>query len=247
MSEGPGEGGAAAGPPETAYVPSFPAIRKLDAYWAKGERLLCGALFVGMSLLVFAAVVTEVFGVRRNPIDLVALFGVCLLGVRTRAVKEGERKPAWPLSLAIAAGLTVAIGGGVYLYVSQLPGGLPWAQKLSLVAMLWVALLGASIAAHDRAHIALEFGEKLWPKKLVPYIKALAHGVTSAVCVIGCILAVHLVRKESGTIEANEWLPRTYVFVIVPYMFAAMAVRFLAQAVTIATGTSAPTEDRLPT
>ena len=246
-SDGQAEAPGGASPPETAWVPTFPLIRKIDAYWATGERMVCAALFLAMALLVFAAVITEIFGVRRNWFDVVVLFGVCLLAVRTRAVKDGETKSKWPMSLGIAAGLTGAIAGGVWLYVEQLPGGLPWAQKLALVMMFWVALLGASLAAHERAHLALELGEKLWPRKLLPYIKAAAHGLTSAFCVFGMLVTWQLVRLDDSAIAANDWLSRSTAFLVLPYMFAAMAVRFLAQAVTTATGTDAPMEDRLPT
>ncbi|MEZ4368249.1 MAG: TRAP transporter small permease subunit [Kofleriaceae bacterium] len=247
MSEDAGGAPAAAPAPEVAWVPTYPRIRRLDAAWARGERLLCGLLFLAMAVLMITAVIAETFGQRREVIDVVALYGVCLLAVRTRAIKGTERRLGWPASAGVAAVLAAAIAGGVVLYTERLPGGLPQAQPLALVMMLWVGLLGASIAAHERAHLALEFGEKLWPARLAPYVKAAAHGVTSAFCVAGMILAAHLVATTRGTVDVNDWLPVAYVMVILPYMFAAMAVRFLAQAVTTATGTAAPAEEQLPT
>src|SRR5687767_8985893 len=80
------------------YVPSFPLIRKIDDAWHRLERGACAVLFLAMGLLVFAAVVKETFGVRKEWTDVVILFGVCLLGVRTRAVKDGERRHGWPVS-----------------------------------------------------------------------------------------------------------------------------------------------------
>jgi TRAP-type C4-dicarboxylate transport system permease small subunit len=246
-SDGQAEAPGGVSPPEPAWVPTFPLIRKIDAYWAMGERGLCAVLFLAMAVLVFAAVITETFGTRRSWGDVVVLFGVCLLAVRTRAVKDGETRKSWPVSLGIAAGIAAAIAAGVWFYVERLPGGLPWAQKLSLVMMFWVALLGASLAAHERAHLALELGEKLWPKKLLPFVKAAAHGLTAAFCAFGMVVSWHIVQLDTSTIAANDWLSRSTAFIVLPYMFLAMAVRFLAQAVTTATGTEAPMEDRLPT
>jgi len=159
MAEETGEAGAG-----TRYVPSFPWVRRLDAAWYRAERLACAVLFLAMAALVFAAVVKETFGARKHWYDVAILFGVCLLGVRTRAVKDGETRPGWPVSLAIAAVVTGAIVGVVVLYLRSTPGTMIWAQKLTLVMMIWVALLGASIATYDRSHLALEMGEKLWPK-----------------------------------------------------------------------------------
>ena len=232
------------------WVPSFPLIRRIDEVWYRLERLVCGAMFLAMAGLVFAAVLQETFGNRREWIDLVVLFGVALLGVRTRAVKDGERRPGWPLALAIAAAITAALAGAMRLYVGWAEGGLIWAQKLTLVLMMWVALLGASMATYDRSHLALEMGEKIWPAGWRRYVKAAAHGVTSAFCVIAFIVSIHLVAAsadEGSLIEANRWLSRWQALLILPYAFAAMAIRFLAQSVTVATDRAKPAEEQLPT
>jgi hypothetical protein len=83
--------------------------------------------------------------------------------------------------------------GAVYLYTDQFAGKIIPAQKLALVMMLWVALLGASMATYERSHLALEMGEKLWPARLVPYVKATSLALASAFCVAACYLAIELV------------------------------------------------------
>ncbi len=239
----------AAGAP-TAWVPTYPRIRRLDALWYQGERALCAAMFLVMALLVFASVVAETFTTRRRWIDVAVLFAVCLLATWTRAVKDGERPRSAPVAVGVAAVATAALAGAVYLYTEALPGGVIWAQKLTLHMMLWVSLLGASIATYERSHLALEMGEKLWPAQALRFVKAAAHGVTSAFCLVCAVLAVHLIGKqqeEGLLVEANRWLSVWQSFLIMPYAFAAMAVRFLAQAVTTVTGAEAPAEDRLPT
>lgn len=235
--------------PAPAWTPTFPTLRRIDALWHKAERLVCGLIFLVMALMVFAAVVTETFGNRRHLSDVAILGGLCVMATRTRAVKPGETRWSWPVSLAIAAGATVVIAAAVYLYTERFTGGFIWAQKLSLVMMIWVALLGASMATYERSHLSLEFGEKLWPARVLPYIKALALAVAAAFCVAACWLAIDLVsaqRHEGLRVDANRWLPTWAAFVIVPYAFAAMAVRLAAQAVTTGTGKAEPVEERLP-
>lgn len=232
-----------------AWTPTYPTIRRIDHLWHQVERFLCGGIFLVMALMVFAAVVTETFGNRREWSDVVILAIVCVMAVRTRAVKEGETRWSWGKSLAIAAVATAAIAVGVYAYTERFAGGFIWAQKLALVMMIWVAMLGASMATYERSHLSLELGEKLWPARLLFAVKALALGVASAFCVAATLLAVELVqsqRDEQLLIDANEWLPTWAAFVIVPYAFAAMAVRLLAQAYTTATKTAEPVEERLP-
>jgi len=236
--------------PSATWEPSFPRIRRLDETWFRAERALCAAMFLAMAVLVLAAVVTETFGNRRHGGDVAVLFGVALLAVRTRTVKDGERRWRWWEAVALAAAVTAALAAAVYLYTEHFPGGFIWAQKLALVMMIWVALLGASMATHERSHLALEMGEKLWPERARRHVKAVAHAVTSGFCLAGLLLSIHLVRSQAGQglhVEANSWLPTWQAFLILPYTFAAMAVRFLAQAVTQTTGTARPEEARLPT
>jgi TRAP-type C4-dicarboxylate transport system permease small subunit len=255
MSEGDGTVPEAPEVPEArvvraAVVPSFPLIRKIDNAWYRLERIVCSVLFLAMATLVFAAVVTETFGNRREWSDAAILLGVVLLGVRTRAVKSGEQRLGWPVSVAVAVAVTGAVIGLLELYLWWSTGGLIWAQKLTLVMMIWVALLGASMATYERSHLSLEMGEKVWPRKWLRFIKAISHGVTSGFCVVCLLLSIYLVQSQADQglrIDANRWLHTWQAFLIMPYTFAAMAVRFLAQAVTTATGSAAPEEDRLPT
>jgi len=53
-------------------------------------------------------------------------------------------------------------------------------------------------------------------------------------------------RHEGLIVDANDWLPTWTAFLIVPYAFAAMAIRLLAQAFTTGAQTAEPVEERLP-
>ncbi|KAB2904670.1 MAG: TRAP transporter small permease [Kofleriaceae bacterium] len=237
-------------PSAGAWTPTFPAIRRLDHYWYLGERWLCGLVFLFMALLVFGSVLSEAFTTRREWTDVAILFVVCLIAVRTRAVKDGEPRWSYGVALAIAAGATAVVIGGVFAAIWLLEGHSIMIQKLALVMMIWVALLGASMATYERSHLSLEMGEKLWPEKLLHVVKAVAHGVTSAFCFAALLLSIDLVvsQKDLGVrIEDTDWLALWQAFLVVPYAFGAMAVRFLAQAVTLGTKKAEPMEERLPT
>lgn len=245
-----GEGNGPGLSPEVEWTPTYPLVRKLDELWFKGERIVCGTMFLLMALLVFAAVVSDIFGIRRQWSDLVALFGLVYLAIRTRSVRAGESRPSHPASFGIAAALTAAIAGVVYLYVERYPGGFVFAQKLALVMMLWVALLGASMATYERTHLALEMGEMVWPSRLLHVVRAFAHAVTSAFCIGLLLLSLNMVahNQETGeVIRGLEWMPLWFAVVIMPYTFAAMAMRLLAQSFTVLTRTEKPKEEQIPT
>lgn len=236
--------------PEVEWTPNFPRIRRLDALWHRGEMWLCGTMFLIMGLLVFAQVLTASFGTRRELIDLVVLFALAYIGTRTRELKGNERRLGHPASLAWAGVITAAIAAALFAYTEYGPRSLVWAQKVSLVAMLWVSLLGASLATYERAHLALELGEKLWPRKVLHIVNAGAHAMTSAFCLLLLWLSMNMLMGpvvQGQNIEPLTWLPKWTAIIVMPYAFAAMAVRLAAQTVTLVTGTAKPKEEQLPT
>jgi len=245
-----GEGDGSGLSPEVEWAPNFPLIRKLDEWWFRAERIVCGTMFLVMALLVFAAVVSDIFGIRRQWTDVVVLYGFVYLAIRTRELREGESRPSHPLTVALALVVTAFIAGVVYLYVERYPGGFVFAQKLALVMMLWVALLGASMATYERTHLALEMGEMVWPRRLLHLVRAFAHAVTSAFCIGLLILSINMVGQNHGTgevIRGLEWMPLWFAVLIMPYTFGAMAVRLLAQSFTVATRSEKPKEEQVPT
>ena len=238
--------------PELEWRPNYPLIRRIDAIWYAFERLVCGVMFLTMALLVFAAVVSDVFGTRREWSDLLVLYVFAYLGVRTREVRFelGEEKPGPWVSLAIAAAITAGVAGAVVLYVERYPGGFVFAQKLALVMMLWVALLGASMATYERTHLALEMGEMLWPRPLLHLVKALAHAVTSAFCLALFVLSMQMVFHDHSSDErilGLIWMPLWVAVLIMPYAFADIAIRMLAQSFTRATRGERPMDEQIPT
>lgn len=237
--------------------PSFPRIRKIDEIWFRAERYLCGCMFLLMGLLVFVAVVRDIFGTRHKWTDLIILYGFALAAVRTRTPSEGKERPGWPRAAGIALGLTVAIAVLVEVYVRNLPGGFVWAGEVALGLMLWVAFLGASMATYEKAHLSLEFGEKIWPKRVLHVVRAAAHAVTSAACIALLALTIHSIREHhaaweaaghhGSTLQTLDWVPLWAVFLIFPYLFTAMAVRLLAQTYTIATRRDQAPTEQIPT
>ncbi len=216
-------------------------------------------MFLVMSLLVFAAVVSGVFAGGGRWYQGLILFIAAYVGCRTRAVKEGETRLGQGASLGIAVGLTLLLGAVIHYYTRAFPGGLPQAPALALCLMLWVALLGASITTFERSHLALEFGEKLWPQRILHLVKAAARAFTALCCAslfwLSMIVVIerhdlwvqgdHMADLVAGL--QTEGLPAWVVLVIMPYTFAAMTIRMLAQSYTIATRSAAPEEEQLPT
>jgi len=256
--------------PEVEWTPNFPRLRAIDQRWCAVERAVCGVMFLLMSLLVFAAVVASVFANRGNWMHGVVFFGVMFTACMTRVVKDGEvaRPHTERLirSLLISAIVTGVAVAAVKYYLEAFPGGLPQAPAFALCMMLWVALLGASITTYERSHLALEFGEKLWPARYLHVVKAAGRAVAAMCCIFLLYLSFVEVNFryelwENGGRNADivpglahmklfggdVSLPQWIVLVIIPYTFAAMTIRFLAQTYTLGTRAAKPEEEQLPT
>lgn len=231
-----------------SWTPTYPRLRKLDEKWYWAERALCSVMFLAMALLAFSQLLAEAFVNRHKWSDVLVLAVVVLLGVRTRAVIGSEAKMSWPVSIAWAVGIAGVVSAGVYYFATTFAGKLIWTDSLALILMLWVALFGSSMATYERSHLALEFGEKLWPTSLRHWIKAAAHGVTAAFCVVAVYITYQSLMDEMKMDRSSgvEMLPMWAVYLIFPYAFIAMGVRYFAQAVTTATKTEEPMEERLP-
>lgn len=139
-------------------------------------------------------------------------------------------------SFAKAFLVVVALGVAVRLFVWLLPNGLVWSQTLGLVIMLWIGMLGASMATRDHRHLALDLGSKVWPKRVLPIAQGAGNLITALFCFVLAALAVISLRDHFGDWRDTDGaggtfvalpLPKWLAFVIMPAGFAMMGARFL--------------------
>ena len=139
------------------------------------------------------------------------------------------------LSIAVLAAMSVlpiieiigrvTVGHGI-------PGSIPLVQNLTL----WVAILGAALAARADRLLALTtrafLPEKLG-KPIVIFTSAIAAAVTGALCAA----SVDLVRIERGSGDTVAWgIPVWVVLTVMPAGFALITGRILWHASTSAAG-----------
>ncbi|MBI4510896.1 MAG: TRAP transporter small permease [Deltaproteobacteria bacterium] len=134
---------------------------------------------------------------------------------------------------AVTAGLALLIKGILLAF----PNGVVWAPPIALSSMLWVGFIGASMATYEKRHLALEMGEKIWPQSVVPIVRGLALVATAGLCIFLLLLAClsiqdhfrgWLVNHLVGNLDPTP-IPRWCVFLIFPYTFVVMILRFLGQ------------------
>lgn len=164
--------------------------------------------------------------------------GVGFFTVVVQAALRMRGRAASAQTWGLAAVVSVVGWLALRAFLWLLPNGLVWSQTLGLVLMLWVGVVGASMATYEHRHLALDLGSKLWPKAVLPKVQGVGHLITALFCFVLVVLAVVSLRDHhrdwvdtdgaGGTFVAIA-LPKFVAFAVVPVGFFLMGVRFLAQ------------------
>jgi C4-dicarboxylate transporter DctQ subunit len=111
-----------------------------------------------------------------------------------------------------AAGILGVSSAVAFYLFGSLPQGYSWAQSYSLLMLLWVGFLGASIAARERRHLRVDLARKLLPPDKLPAFNAVSYTVaaifTGVVLYLGYI---YMFGADSTYLrpiwDAPGWLP----------------------------------------
>jgi TRAP-type C4-dicarboxylate transport system permease small subunit len=224
------------------------AIERLDAAVQRGERAAVAAILAVMGLVVFLDVV---YRVTPDPTDSPQQYVAILAGVTVVASlawrSRGVRNP-----LPQGAGVGLVVTVVLVVYRVALPNGLMLTepiqlqpQPLALALTLWLGMLGASLAAAERRHLAADIGSKLWPARLAPYAVAAGHVITAAFCVGVLVLAVKSTgqnfenwsaTEHRGGVLSGTGIPKWLATASILYGMVALALRFSLEAWRVATG-----------
>lgn len=153
-----------------------------------------GSLITGWALLTLES--TTVYRVI-----LIAIMGPVIY----TQWNKGERR-----SIGIMAASTAL---ALYLFGS-LPTGYSWAQSYSLLLLLWVGFLGASIAARERRHLRVDLARKLLPPDKLPAFNAVSYLVAAAFTAVVLYLGyIYMFGPDSTYLrpiwDAPQWLPES--------------------------------------
>lgn len=256
--------------------------RSLNGAVHRVEKTLAGSLFLVMAAVMLVYVLHRVFSRPEGRLSLAAIellggLGIVVspatahgplslalnlaiaFGISFAMLRTMTRTP--PLSRGRAAGLalvaTAALAAGVKLILVGLPNGLIWGPRFALACLLWIGFLGASIATFEKRHLALELGDKIWPARALPFVRALAMLAAAGMCAFLFVLAMKSISAhhakwvlnkaaEGENLSSELQVPRWALLVVLPYTFAVMTIRFLAIGAGALGGGSVAGEELLP-
>ena len=109
--------------------------------------------------------------------------------------------------------------------------GFVWADILLRNSVLWIALLGASIATRERKHIAIDVVSRYFSIRKKYIIEIVVSIVSVYVCCLLASAAWTFLKdeREAGSILVLN-IPTWYFLTIVPFAFYAIAFRFFIRA-----------------
>lgn len=131
--------------------------------------------------------------------------------------------------IALLLGGMVLLAGAQILLRNVWDMSLSWGDPLLRIAVLWIGLLGAMIAAREQKHIAIDVLQRLVPPRLARAGRLLSDLFSAVICGLLSYYGVLLVllEQDSGT-HAFAGVPSWVCETIIPVAFGVMALRFLA-------------------
>lgn len=124
--------------------------------------------------------------------------------------------------------LAVAGAAGLWFVV---PEGYSWAKEVAMVLLVWTGFLGASMASYQGKHIDIDFGPKVFPKNVRPYIVAVGRLLNAGFAAFFVVLGIW---KTMGSFRIGDELPYPrlpgwIVVAIIPISFSLICLRTLGQ------------------
>jgi TRAP-type C4-dicarboxylate transport system permease small subunit len=173
------------------------------------------------------------------------LYGLCGSAWLVQLLRE--RAAGWVSKLIAFFVVTAVL---VYVIVNYFPDGSSWSKGLSLIMLLWVGFLGASVCAHEGKHIQVGALKRVVPPSLSKWTDAIGYLTTAGFCffmaALGYVYAREALQLEGRFEQTN--IPDWVATIAVPAAFAMTMIRYVAAAFSSIMGGSygaAPEDEAL--
>ncbi len=166
------------------------------------------------------------------------LYGLGALGYVVALLRA--RPEGWQ----VKAGVMVAVVSPLFAYsaLTWFPRGYSWSKEMSLMLLLWVGFLGASVCAHEGKHLRMEAFEKLLTPAIARWVRVAGFLATAAFSgFLAWLGYLYLFTPATGAYYLGGVFEQTQVpdwvaTIAVPIAFGLTMVRFVAAALSSAMG-----------
>ncbi len=146
------------------------------------------------------------------------------------------RGEAWTL-IALVAAMTVTVFLQViYRYVLAQP--LQWSEELARFLFVWIALLGAALCVHKRAHFGMDFFVAMLSQRGMRVIAIVVYILMGAVMVVLLVFGIVLVQKTAAQQSPAMEVSMGWVYACLPLGATLMLIHLISILVQEAIGTT---------
>lgn len=213
-------------------------LETVDEFFYRQEKRVVATMLLAMGVMVFFDVMHRVStregSFLANPAIMVVIASaVATLAFVTRGASQAIGK-------GVATG--IAVIAAQQGFIRAMPNGLVWSQTLAMAFTLWLGMIGACLAAHDRRHLALDVGSKLWPASIAHRVAAVGHFITAMFSLGILFLSLRSCGEHYHTWASTEGaagtltglpVPKFAVFLAIPIGMAILAFRFMLEGVKV--------------
>ena len=138
----------------------------------------------------------------------------------------------------------------INITLNYFPDGYSWSKEISLIMLLWVGFIGASVCAHEGKHIQVGALKRIVPPSMSRWGDAIGFLVTAAFCFFIALLGYEYAKEAlmlEGRFEQTN-IPDWVATIAVPAAFAMTTLRYVAAAFSSIMGGSygaAPEEESM--
>ena len=197
-------------------------LMRLDDAIFRAERAVVAISLLLMSFVVFLDVVWRTSHSLEGKHAYgfaIAIFLLTMIGAFTARLSN-----ATPVKRLIYGSIAYVLMAVACFLIHQAPNGFGWSQTLAMVLLLWVGMIGTSMATKEGRHIAVDAVKKVLPDRLKRPFEIAACSVTVALS--GFLAILGFIYFRQNVIDWIDSEYRSFVFeaIAIPYWVATLPI-----------------------
>lgn len=134
--------------------------------------------------------------------------------------------------LVVLLGTMIVLAGTQIILRNFLDSGLVWIDPMLRVLVLWLGLLGATVATRNNKHIRIDLLSKFFDRNTHRLIQSLVGQVSAWTCIVIAWSGVRWVRMDyTDGLDSLLGIPAWMLEVIVPAAFGLIGLRYFIKSV----------------
>jgi TRAP-type C4-dicarboxylate transport system permease small subunit len=130
--------------------------------------------------------------------------------------------------LALLLGVMIVLAGTQILMRNLFDSGFVWIDPLLRVLVLWLGLIGATVATRHNRHIRIDLLSRYFERNTHRLIQAVVGQVSAWTCLVIAWYGFDWIRLDyADAVSSFAGIPAWTIEIIVPLAFALIGLRYL--------------------